>query len=290
MKLKLAIPKGSLQDTTFALFAKAGFEITLSSSRSYFPYINDSEIELILLRAQEIGRYVTEGIVDAGITGRDWLIETDCAVEEIAELIYAKQGMRPVRWVLAVPNDSPYKTAADLNGKRIATEVVNISKKYFASKNVSVDVEYSWGATEVKAPTLVDAIVEITETGSSLRANNLRIIDTVLESTTRFIANKKSAADAWKRSKIEQISLLLRSALLAESKVGIKMNVQRDKLDAVVKLLPSLTNPTVSPLVDGRWCAVETIIDEQMVRTLIQTLKAAGAEGIVEYPLNKVVP
>lgn len=287
-KLKIALPKGSLQETTFALFKKAGYSLSVSS-RSYFPYIDDEEIEPMLLRAQEIGRYVTDGTLDAGITGKDWLVETDADVEEVSELIYAKQGMRPVRWVLAVPNDSPVQTPEDMKGKLIATEAVNITKKYFAEKGIAVNVEYSWGATEVKTPLLVDGIVEITETGSSLRANNLRIVDTILQSTTRLVANKKSYQDRWKRAKLATISLLLQSALNAEGRVGFKMNVPSKNLAKVLEQLPALHTPTVSVLSDEGWHAIETIIEESVVRTIIPVLRELGAEGIVEYPLNKVV-
>ena len=289
MKLSIGLPKGSLQEATFGLFRKAGFTIT-ASGRSYIPRIDDDELEGILIRAQEISRYVEEGILDVGLTGHDWIVESGSSVEEVADLAYGKQGFRPVRWVLAVPNDSPVKRAEDLAGKRIATEVVNITKNYFAKKGVSAHVEFSWGATEVKVPQLVDAIVELTETGSSLLAHNLRVVDTLLESTTRFIANRAALKDPWKKAKIEQISMLLKGALAAEAKVGVKMNVPEKSLAAVEALLPALRKPTVSRLSEAGWCAVETILDEKLFRSLVPKLKAAGAEGIIEYPLNKVIP
>ena len=289
MKLSIGLPKGSLQEATFELFRKAGFTIT-ASGRSYIPRIDDDELEGILIRAQEISRYVEEGILDVGLTGHDWIVESGSSVEEVADLAYGKQGFRPVRWVLAVPNDSPVKRAEDLAGKRIATEVVNITKNYLAKKGVSAHVEFSWGATEVKVPQLVDAIVELTETGSSLRAHNLRVVDTLLESTTRFISNRAALKDPWKKAKIEQISMLLKGALAAEAKVGVKMNVPEKSLAAVEALLPALRKPTVSRLSEAGWCAVETILDEKLFRSLVPKLKAAGAEGIIEYPLNKVIP
>lgn len=289
MKLSIGLPKGSLQEATFDLFLKAGFKIS-ASGRSYIPRIDDDEIEGILIRAQEISRYVEEGVLDIGLTGLDWILESDSKVEEVANLAYGKQGFRPVRWVLAVPNDSPIKSAADLEGKRIATEVVNITRKYLKEKGVSAQVEFSWGATEVKVPQLVDAIVELTETGSSLRAHNLRVVDTLLESTTRLIANKNSLKDGWKRAKVNQIAMLLAGALAAESKVGVKMNVPTASLQKVAALLPALRKPTVSKLSEEEWCAVETVLDEKVFRSLVPKLKEAGAEGIIEYPLNKVIP
>jgi ATP phosphoribosyltransferase len=286
--LKLGLPKGSLQDATLQLLGRAGWRVTVSS-RSYFPAIDDPEINCMLVRAQEMARYVETGALDAGITGRDWVMETGSEVKEIAELLYAKQSMAAVRWVLAVPEDAPAKTAKDLEGKVIATEVVNLTKKYLARHGVNARVEFSWGATEVKVPQLADAIVEITETGSSLRANRLRIIDTVLESRTVFIANSAAAADPWKQEKISNIVLLLQGAIAAYSKVGIMLNVRREHLDAVLQALPALKNPTISTLSDAGWVAINTIVDEDVVRHLIPKLKAAQAQGIVEYPLNKIV-
>jgi ATP phosphoribosyltransferase len=287
-KLKIGIPKVSLQDSTFELFKKAGFKISVSG-RSYFPRVDDAELDPILIRAQEISRYVEEGVLDAGLTGKDWITENGSKVEEVANLVYAKSGLRPVRWVLAVPEDSHIKKASDLSGKRIATEVVNITKGYLKKHGVKAEVEFSWGATEVKVPTLVDAIVELTETGTSLRENKLRIVDTVLESTTRLIANKKSWQDPWKRKKLENMKLLLEGAIIAEEKVGLKMNVPRKKLEAVMNELPALRNPTISPLAQEDWVAIETVVDEKIVRQIIPNLKAAGAEGIIEYGLNKVI-
>ncbi len=289
MRLSIGLPKGSLQEATFELFRKAGFTIT-ASGRSYVPRIDDDELEGILIRAQEISRYVEQGILDVGLTGRDWIVENGSDVEEIADLIYGKQGFRPVRWVLAVPNDSPVQRPEDLAGKRIATEAVNITKRYLEARGISAAVEFSWGATEVKVPQLVDAIVELTETGSSLRAHNLRVVDTLLESTTRFIANRAALRDPWKKAKIAQIAMLLNGALSAEAKVGVKMNVPERSLAAVGALLPALRRPTVSRLSEEGWCAVETILDEKLFRSLVPKLKAAGAEGIIEYPLNKVIP
>ena len=289
MKLSIGLPKGSLQESTFDLFLKAGFKIS-ASGRSYIPRIDDEELEGILIRAQEISRYVEEGVLDIGLTGLDWILESNSKVEEVANLAYGKQGFRPVRWVLAVPNDSPIKSVTDLAGKRIATEVVNITRKYLKEKGVNAHVEFSWGATEVKVPQLVDAIVELTETGSSLRANNLRVVDTLLESTTRLIANKNSLKDGWKRGKINQIAMLLAGALAAEAKVGVKMNVPTASLQKVTALLPALRKPTVSKLSEEEWYAVETVLDEKVFRSLVPKLKEAGAEGIIEYPLNKVIP
>jgi ATP phosphoribosyltransferase len=286
--LKLGLPKGSLQDATLQLLARAGWRVTVSS-RSYFPTIDDSEITCMLVRAQEMARYVETGALDAGITGRDWVLETGADVKEVAELLYAKQSLAPVRWVLAVPDNAPAQTAQDLEGKVIATEVVNLTKKYLARHGVQARVEFSWGATEVKVPQLADAIVEITETGSSLRANHLRIIDTVLESRTVFIANTAAASDPWKCEKISNIVLLLQGAIAAYNKVGIMLNVRREHLDGVLRALPALKNPTISTLSDADWVAINTIVDEDVVRHLIPRLKAAQAQGIVEYPLNKIV-
>jgi ATP phosphoribosyltransferase len=286
--LKLGLPKGSLQDATIQLLGRAGWRVTVSS-RSYFPAIDDSEITCMLVRAQEMARYVETGALDAGITGRDWVLETGAEVKEIAELLYAKQSLAPVRWVLAVPENAPAQTARDLEGKVIATEVVNLTKKYLARHGVQARVEFSWGATEVKVPQLADAIVEITETGSSLRANRLRIIDTVLESRTVFIANTAAARDPWKSEKISNIVLLLQGAIAAYNKVGIMLNVRREHLGGVLQALPALKNPTISTLSDADWVAINTIVDEDVVRHLIPKLKAAQAQGIVEYPLNKIV-
>jgi ATP phosphoribosyltransferase len=286
--LRLGIPKGSLQDATVQLFAKAGWRISINS-RSYFPGVDDPEIECMLVRAQEMARYVETGALDAGITGRDWVCETGADVAEIGELLYSKQSLAAVRWVLAVPEDGPIQSVKDLEGKVIATEVVNLTKKYLARHNVSARVEFSWGATEVKVPQLADAIVEVTETGSSLRANRLRIVDTVLESRTVFIANRAAIADSWKNEKISNLVLLLTGAIAAYTKVGIMLNVRKENLAAVLAALPALKNPTVSTLSDPEWIAVNTIVDENIVRTIIPRLKAAGAQGIVEYPLNKIV-
>lgn len=286
--IKLGLPKGSLQDSTFGLFKKAGFNISLRE-RSYFPAIDDSEISPILLRAQEIPRYVDEGVLDAGLTGRDWIIENGSKVVEVANLVYAKSGLRPVRWVLAVPENSRIKKAAHLQGKRIATEVVNITRGYLKKHKVKAEVEFSWGATEVKVPELVDAIVELTETGQSLREHNLRIVDTVLESTTRLVANTKSWKTPWKRKKLENIALLLQGAITAEEKVGLKMNVPEIKLETVIRNLPALCNPTVSRLSKSGWVAIETVVDEHIVREIIPELKRRGASGIIEYSLNKVI-
>jgi ATP phosphoribosyltransferase len=288
-KLVIGLPKGSLQDSTYAMMKKAGFTIS-SGSRSYMPSVDDPELAARLIRAQEISRYVEHGMLDVGLTGHDWVVENKSDVVEVANLVYAKQGLRPVRWVIAVPNDSPIQSARDLQGKRIATEAVGICKQYLERNGVQAEVEFSWGATEVKAPELVDAIMDITETGSSLRANNLRIVETVLESTTRLIANRKAWADPWKRAKIEQISMLLKGALAAETKVLLKLNVQKKNLARTTKLLPALHAPTVNGLTSSGWYSVESVIDESRVRTLIPQLKAAGAEGIIEIPLNKVVP
>jgi ATP phosphoribosyltransferase len=294
-KLRLGIPKGSLQDATIQLFARAGFNI-YASTRSYFPAIDDPEIECMLIRAQEMARYVADGVLDAGLTGQDWIAEhlagnsnSTAALVPLADLIYAKQSFGKVRWVLAVPEESRYQRPQDLEGATIATELVRATQAYFASLNVTVNVEFSWGATEVKPPTLADAIVEVTETGSSLRANRLRIIDTVLESNTQLIANAGAMADDWTRTKLENIALLLKAAIEAQGRVGIMLNVQKADLDAVLGLLPALQQPTISPLSDPSWVALNTIIEERTVRDLIPRLKAARAQGIVEYPLNKIV-
>lgn len=295
MKLKLGIPKGSLQEATIRLFAKAGFNIIVSG-RSYFPAIDDKEIEPILIRAQEIPKYVASGVIDAGLTGLDWIKENKVKVKEVSELIYAKEGMKPVKWVLAVPADSKIKSVKDLKGKRIATELVEVTKEYLKKKKVNAKVEFSWGATEVKPPYLADAIVELTETGASLKASNLRIVDIILESTTRLIANKKSYSNKWKKAKIDNIATLLKGALNAEGKVGLKMNVsgeiQGKGYSKVRKIFydDMGLNPTISSLAKDKWFAIEVIIEEKKVRDLIPKLKEAGAEVIVEYPLNKVVP
>ncbi|MGW8256739.1 MAG: ATP phosphoribosyltransferase [Thermoguttaceae bacterium] len=286
--LKLGVPAGSLQEASAELFRRAGYKITFGS-RSYYPTIDDEEIECLLIRAQEMARYVENGVMDAGLTGHDWILENEADVIEVAELKFSKVSRRPVRWVLCVPEDSPLKSIKDLQGKRIATEAVGLTTRYLAKHGVKAKVEFSWGATEVKPPKLVDAIVEVTETGSSLRANNLRIIDEVLVSTTRFIANRQSYADSWKKQKIDDIALMLQGAMAAEGKVGLKMNVARNKLKSVLALLPALQQPTVSGLADEEWVDVDTIIDESIVRQIIPRLKAAGACGIVEYPLNKVI-
>jgi len=286
--LKLGIPAGSLQEATAELFRRAGYKITFSS-RSYYPTINDDDIECLLIRAQEMARYVENGMLDAGLTGHDWIVENGSDVQEVAELIFSKVSRRPVRWVLCVPEDSPVKTVADLQGKRIATEAVGLTSSYLAKHGVKANVEFSWGATEVKPPKLVDAIVEVTETGSSLKANNLRIVDEVLQSTPRFIANKAAYADPWKRQKIDDIVLMLQGAMAAEGKVGLMMNVPRDRMKSVLALLPALQQPTISSLSDEGWVDVNTILDESVVRQIIPRLKAAGARGIVEYPLNKVI-
>ena len=287
-KLKFGLPKGSLQDATIEKMAKAGFNITVSS-RSYIPHVDDDEMEIRLIRAQEISRYVEHGYLDCGITGYDWVIENGSKVQEVGEFLFSKATRQPARWVLCVPENSPVKSVKDLQGKRIATEVVNLTKKYLRTNGVKAEVEFSWGATEVKAHELVDAIVEVTETGSSLRANKLRIVDELLSSTPRLIANYDAWKDSWKRKKIETLSMLLKGALDAESKVGLKMNIARKNLKSLLKNLPALRNPTISNLSLKGWIAVETIIDEHVVRELIPQLKAAGAEGIIEYPLNKVV-
>jgi ATP phosphoribosyltransferase len=286
--LKLGIPKGSLQDATIALFERAGWRI-FANGRSYFPTVDDPEIECMLVRAQEMARYVEHGALDAGLTGNDWVQENETDVEYVTSLTYSKQSRQKVRWVLAVPEDSPFHRPEDLAGKIIATELVEFTKRYFASRKIPVKVEFSWGATEVKPPTLADAIVEVTETGSSLRANRLRIIETLMESETQLIANKAAFADAWKRQKIENISLMLNAAIAAQGRVGLMMNAPKDRLDAIVAQLPALNSPTISHLSDAAWVALNTIIDETVVREVIPKLKAAGATGIVEYPLSKVV-
>jgi len=287
-KLRFGLPKGSLQQATIEKMAKAGFNISVSS-RSYIPYVDDDELEIRLIRAQEISRYVEHGYLDCGITGHDWIQENGSDVHEVGEFLFSKATRQPARWVLAVPEDSPIKSARDLRGKRIATEVVNLTKKYLKQHGVKAEVEFSWGATEFKAHELVDAIVELTETGSSLRANQLRIVDTLLTSTPRLIANRKAWKDKWKRQKIETLALLLKGALEAEAKVGLKMNIAEKNVAALLESLPALRRPTISNLSQSGWVAVETIIDEHVVRELIPRLKAAGAEGIIEYPLNKVV-
>jgi ATP phosphoribosyltransferase len=287
--LKLGLPKGSLQESTFHLFAKAGYKIS-STSRSYFPSIDDVEMKPMLIRAQEMSRYVEDGVLDMGITGRDWVKENGSKVQEVAELVYAKVGLKPVRWVLAVPVDSPIKSAKDLQGKRIATELVNVTKEYLAKNGVKANVEFSWGATEAKPPELADAIIEVTETGSSLRANNLVILETVMESSTVVIVNAAAWSDPWKRKKIENLILLLKGALAAQEKVGLKMNVPRKNLEQVMKVLPALNSPTIAEMYDKNWVDVDTVVDEKIVREIVPKLKDAGAEGIVEYPLNKVIP
>jgi len=289
MKLKLGIPKGSLQEKTVQLFKKAGFNIALTS-RSYFPSVDDPELELVMLRAQEMSYYVEVGALDAGLTGEDWILENKSKIVRVAELVYAKQQMVPVRWVLAVREGSKIKSVKGLKGKRIATELVNVTKKYLQDNKVKADVEFSWGATEVKVATgLVDAIVELTETGQSLRRNNLKIIDTICDSTTKFIANRKSWNNSWKKNKINSLVLLLGGALGAESKVGLKMNVKKRDLDKVFSILPAMRRPTISALTEDGWFAIETIVEERVVRELIPKLKISGAEAIIEYPLNKVI-
>ena len=292
--LKLGIPKGSLQDATIQLFARAGFNVYVSA-RSYFPTIDDAEIACMLIRAQEMARYVSDGVLDAGLTGQDWIAEHEAGdgrtgvISSIADLVYAKQSFGKVRWVLAAPEDSPIRSPQDLEGKTVATELVRVTRAYFERQRVRVKVEFSWGATEVKPPMLADAIVEVTETGSSLRANRLRIVDTVMESNTQLIANHTALADPWRRTKLENVALLLRAAIEAQGRVGLMLNVRRTDLPAVLALLPALQRPTISALSDEEWVAVNTIIEEPTVRDLIPQLKAARAEGIVEYPLNKIV-
>ncbi len=286
--LRIGLPKGSLQEPTLELFKRAGYNIVIPS-RSYRPTVDDDELEIRLLRAQEIGRYVDHGFLDCGITGLDWIAENNATVEVITNLNYSKATSKPTRWVLVVPEDSPIKSAKDLEGKRIATEAVGITQRYLDKHGVKAEIEFSWGATEVKVPELVDAIVDITETGSSLRANNLRIVDTLMESYPQFVASPSAAKDAWKRQKMEHLVLLLKGALEARDKVGLKMNVPQNQLQAVVDCLPSACSPTIASLASPEWVAVETVISESVVREIIPKLKALGAEGIVEYPLNKIV-
>ena len=288
MKLKLGIPKGSLENATVELFRRAGFQITISS-RSYFPGIDDPEIECMLIRAQEMARYVEDGVLDAGLTGRDWVEESEAKVQTVADLIYAKQSFGKVRWVLAAPEASPFQSVKDLEGKVIATELVSATRRYLAANGVHAKVEFSWGATEVKPPVLADAIVEVTETGSSLRANKLRIIETVLESNTQLIANTQAWSDSWKRRKLCDVKMLLEGAINAMGKVGLLLNVERQNLEKVLEVLPALKKPTISPLSDDEWLALNTILDESTVRSILPRLKEAGAQGIVEYPLNKIV-
>lgn len=288
--LQLGVPKGSLQEATFELLEKAGFSFSVQS-RSYFPSTDDEELEAMLVRAQEMARYVEDGVFDAGITGKDWILETDADVHPVADLVYSKRSMRPVRWVLAVPENSDIQSVKDLEGKRIATEVVNLANRWLADNGVSADVEFSWGATEAKAPDLVDAIIEVTETGTSLRANNLRIVEVLMESNTQLIANKEAWQDPWKRRKIENIAMLLKGAIRAESRVVLKMNALRENAEEIIDMLPALRKPTVSSLSSSdEWVAIETVIEERQVRTLIPELKRAGAEGLIEYPLNKIIP
>lgn len=287
--LKMGLPKGSLQESTLSIFKKAGWNFIISS-RTYNPYCDDPELEAMFIRAQEIARYVEQGIFDAGITGWDWVLETGADVVEVCELVYAKASMRPVRWVLAVPEESPIQSVADLEGKHISTEVVNLTRRYLEEHNVTAEVEFSWGATEAKARLLSDAIVEVTETGSSLRANKLRIVDTILESTTRLIANRQAFEDPWKRRKIENMALLLQSGIMATSRVGLKMNVTKENLEKVMAVLPAMKTPTVSQLYNGSGAAIEVIVEETTVREIIPSLIKAGASDIIEYPLNKVIP
>jgi ATP phosphoribosyltransferase len=287
--LRIGLPKGSLQESTLKLFRNAGYHISVSG-RSYYPLFDDTEVEAMLIRAQEMARYVENGILHCGLTGYDWIREQNADVKEVAELNYAKEGLRPVRWVIAVPNESRIRTIRDLNGKRIATELVGFTRRYLKSKKIRAEVDFSWGATEVKPPHLADAIVELTETGSSLRANNLRIVETILESSTRFIANRKAWQNTWKRQKMENLVMLLKGALAAEEKVGMKMNVRQTDLKRVLSLLPAMHSPTISLLSDEGWYDLDVVIDEIKVRELIPKLKKAGASGIVEYQLNKVIP
>jgi ATP phosphoribosyltransferase len=286
--LKLGLPAGSLQEATAELFRRAGYKITFSS-RSYYPTMDDAEIQCTLLRAQEMARYVADGVLDCGLTGFDWIQETGAKVVELAELVFSKVSRKPVRWVLAVPNDSPVQSVKDLQGKRIATEVVNLTRRWLAQHGVEAHVEFSWGATEVKPPRLADAIVEVTETGSSLKANNLRIVTDLLQSTTRFITNDAAAADPWKKQKMSDMVLLLKGAMAAEGKVGLMMNVPRKDLPSVLQILPALQTPTISSLADPEWVDVNTILDESVVRVIVPKLKQAGARGIVEYPLTKII-
>ena len=286
--LKLGIPKGSLEESTVNLFAKAGYNIKIKS-RSYFPSIDDNEIECMLIRAQEIARYVQNGVLDAGLTGKDWIQENRADVVEIADLVYSKTSSRPVRWVLAVPNESPIQSVKDLQGKRIATEAVNMTVDYLKKHGVTADVEFSWGATEVKPPKLVDAIVEITETGSSLRANNLRIIETLMESNTKFVMNKEAYDNPWKKQKVERLVLMLQSAMAANGQVGLMMNVPKNKLDEVMKILPEGKKPTIAELTDSNWMDLTVILEERLVREIAPDLKAIGVEDIVEYSINKII-
>lgn len=287
-KLRIGIPKGSLQDTTVRLFEKAGYKIHVSE-RSYFPGIDDDEMEVVLFRAQEISRYVEDGIIDCGITGNDWIEENSSDVVRAAQLVYAKRSMQPVRWVLAVPNKSKVKSVKDLKGKKIATELVKVTSKYLKKKGVKAEVEFSWGATEVKPKMGIDAIVEVTETGSSLKANDLRIVETICESTTQFIVNRRAWKNKWKKEKVEKIVMLLKGAILAEGKVGLKMNARKKDVEKIIKVLPSMKTPTVSRLFDDKWVDIDTVIDEEDVKKLIPELRKAGAEGFIEYPLNKVI-
>jgi len=288
-QLRLGLPKGSLQESTFQLFKRAGYNISVRS-RSYFPSIDDPELEVVLMRAQEIPRYVSEGVLDAGLSGLDWIMENQADVVEVANLAYSKQTTNPIRLVIAVAQDSDIQTVQDLQGKRIATELVGVTRRYLEENGVSATVEYSYGATEVKVPQLVDAIADLTETGSSLRANKLRVIATILESTTRLHANKKSWEDSWKREKLQNLAVLLEGALRADSKAGLKMNLHKDKLQEVLSVLPAMKHPTVSQLVDSDWMALEVVLDEKQARDLIPELKRSGAQDIIEYPLNKVIP
>ena len=287
-KLKLGLPAGSLQESAGRLFRQAGYNISFSS-RSYHPVIDDEEIECTLIRAQEMARYVEKGVLDVGLTGKDWIVENNADVLEIVELVFSKQSRRPVRWVLAVPETSPIQKVEDLAGKRIATEAVNLTRQFLAKHGVEAHVEFSWGATEVKPPELVDAIVEVTETGSSLRANNQKIQDVVMQSTPRFIANNQSYQESWKKSKIDDLAMMLSGAMAAEGRVGLMMNVRKAKLSEAVAILPSLQNPTVSPLADNEWVAINTIVEEDIVRNIVPSLKSIGVQGIVEYPLNKII-
>ena len=288
-KLKLGLPKGSLQEATLEIFRRAGVRV-FASERSYFPTSDDDELDIMLVRSQEMARYVADGVFDAGLTGHDWIMESGVKVQEICELLYAKSGFRPVRWVLAVPNDSPIQSVKDLQGKRIATELVGFVTAYLKKHNVQAEVEFSWGATEAKAPHLVDAIVELTETGSSLRANKLRIVEELLTSSTRFISNVQAWQDPWKREKMENLAMLLQGAIAAEGMVGLKMNIEQKNIEALMKVLPALKRPTIASLTESGWSAVEVIIEEKTVKRLIPQLKRIGAQGIIEYPLNKIIP